>query len=514
MRGPLFYSSVGAIGQNHGVFGVQQPPPQAIVPTGTGAVAFVGQTAWGPSSGDTDNVHACTGMQDALNTFFPLGMGRSYSAYLMLISGSWPTLYGVRVVGNGAARASATLTGGGSSIKVFARWPGTEGNSITATVSAASDGNALHFNLTISVSNSLGTTTEIFQNLNCSNSGTIALPSVDATGLVTNAVLLGYMTITTNGVPTNGTYTFTGGTNGSAVVSTDYVGTQAAGVPNKGLALLESNDLIRHVFVDDPGSTLRSAVNTGMMNHVNYLLDRTGYICGPSGQTTALVQTDVLNYVSTNIVYTDPWVYVYDDNGTKQLVPSNWLAASVGANASPSTSFAWRNLILRKYLGTVVGLEYNRGSTKAANTALGISTIIPFKGGGYAFEAAKVTANATSQATGNWTRTQMGIYIATAVEDSLNADVDQPNVLLNQQQIMMAIDSFLDGLVKNKDVNPNTAPYIQAYSLQPINAANTAASQAAGNFIVAASVKIGSNMERIIFSITYGETVTITPVSS
>lgn len=506
-RGPLFYSSIAAIGQNHGVFGVQQPPPQSIVPSGTGICALVAQMSWGPSAGDTDNVHQAAGQQDFANTYFPLGMNRLASGYLMEISGSWPTLIGVRVIGPNCSRATATLSGGGSSIKCTAKWVGTQGNSMTATVGNATDGNAQHYDLTISVSNAVGTTSEVFRSLNTTNAGTIVLPDT------TFSTLLQSASVTTNGRPTNGTYTFSGASDGTAVASTDYVGTQ--GATDKGFALLEGRDDIRHVFMDDPGSALRAAVNTGLMNHVNFLLDRTGYICGPSGQTAAAVQLDVLNYVSTNIVYTDPWVYVYDDTtGAKQLIPSNWAAATLGANASPSTSFAWRNLILRKFLGTIVGLETNRGTNKATNTGLGISTLMPFKGGGFCFEAAKVTANATSQATGNWTRTQMGIYIASSVEDALISDVDEPNVLLNQQQIMSAIDAFLDGLVKNQNVNPNTAPYISAYALQSIAAANTASSVAQGNFIVAASVKIGSNMERIIFSITYGETVTITPVSS
>lgn len=503
-QGPLFYSSQAAIGQNHGVFGISQPPPQSIVANGTGVVALVGQMSWGPSSGDTDPVVQSAGQQDFLNTFFPMGMDKSKSAYLMERSGAWPTLIIVRVAGSGISRATATS--GGVTLKT--KWPGTEGNKVTATVSDPSDANANHWKLTVSVSDTAGTTSEVFDNINTSAVGAIAVPDL------TNALLLGSITINTNVRPTNGTYTFSGASNGSAIVSGDYIGTQGGGEPNKGFALLEGNDTIRHVWIDDPGSTLRSAVNTGLVDHVNFLQDRTGYICGPSGQTPTAVQTDVLNYVSQNIVYTDPWVYVYDDNGTKQLVPSNFLGASLGANASPSTSFAWRNLILRQYLGTVVGVEFKRGATKAANTALGISTIIPFKGGGYCFEAAKVTAQASSAAQGNWTRTQMGIYIASAVEDSLNSDVDQPNVELNQREIMGAIDSFLGDLVKNQNVNPNTAPYIKAYTLQSINAANTNASLDAGNFIVAANVKIGSSMERIIFSITYGETVTITPVSA
>ena len=505
MRGPLFYSSVAAIGQNHGVFGIQQPPPQSIVPNGTGVVAMVSQMAWGPSSGDTDALYQTTGQQDFLNTFFPLGMDRSKSGYLMEISGAWPTLIAVRVAGVGASRASSTL---GGPVTAQAKWPGTEGNKITLTVAAASDGNTNHFNLTASVSNTAGTTSETFYNLNNTATGAIALPDL------TNAHLLGSLTVNTNTRPTNGTYTLSGASDGSAIAASDYLGTQGGGEPNKGFALLEGNESIRHVWVDDPGSSLRSAVNTGLMNHVNYLQDRTGYICGPSGQSPSAVQTDVLNYVSTNIVYVDPWVYVNDDSGTKQLVPSNFLGASLGSNASPSTSFAWRNLILRKFLGTVVGLETNRGSTKAANTALGISTIIPYKGGGFCFEAAKVTANASSQAQGNWTRTQMGIYIASSVEDALNSDVDQPNVLLNQQEIMGAVDTFLADLKKNQNVNPNTAPYIKDYVLQTIGAANTDASLDQGNFIIAASVKIGSSTERIVFSITYGESVTITPVSA
>lgn len=512
MGGPLFYASVGAIGQNHGVFGVQQPPPQQIIAQGTGVCALVGQTSWGPSAGDPDALYHTSGKQNFFNTFQPLGMNRLNSAYLMALSASYPDLFVVRVTGaTGTARSTSTVNKAGSIalVTLTLKWVGGEGDKVVATTNLASDGNVNHFNLTLSVSSAAGTTSETFENFNVSTFGTVFIPDL------TNSILLGSVTILSNGVPTMGSWLFSGGSTGAAVTSPDYVGTQGAGTPNKGFGLLEGNDTLRHVFSDDPGPALRPAVNTGLLNHVNFLLDRTGYMCGPSGQSTAAVQLDVLSFVSTNVVYTDPWVYVYDDTtGAKQLIPSNFIAASLGANSSPSTSFAWRNLQLRSLMSAIVGIEFNRGTTKASNTALGISTIIPFKGGGFCFEAAKVTAQAASASTGNWTRTQMGIFIASSVEDALQSDVDQPNVLINQQEIMGAIDSFLGDLVKNQNINPNTSPYIKAYTLQTIDAANTQASEDGGNFVVAASIKIGSSMERIIFSITYGETVVITPIAA
>lgn len=500
----LFYSSTSAVGVNHGVFAIERPPPTVISPTGTNVAAIVGQFSWGPMQ----SLYSTANRADFINTFAPLGMSRLSSGYLQVLNSAYPVLKVVRVLGVGAVAATIIIqkTGPVTMVTLTLKSPGTQGNNVVAVTTAADDGNANHFNLTLSVSNAQGTTAEIFRNLNYSGVGT------NSPLTFSNAIFLASVVVNSAGAPLLQQFTASGGTDGAAIAATDYVGTQ--GATDKGIALLEGDNTIRHFFCDDMGVSLRTAVNTGVSSHATYMLDRIGYICGPSGNTATQAQTDVATYQNTNIVYTDPWVFVFDDTtGAKQLIPSNFLAASLGSIVSPSTAFSWRDNTIRKFLVGVVGLESNRGSQKAQNTAVGISTLIPFITGGFCFEAAKVTIAPATPSKANWTRTNIGIYIAASVTSSLASNVDAPNVPLFQQDIINAIDAFLQGMVKNVSINPAGAPYIMGYNLLPTSTSNLPTDAAQGNFTVAANIQTGSSMERIFFSVAYGESVVITAQS-
>ena len=496
----LFVTSIAAIGAAHGVYAVERPPPSIILPAGTGRAGIVGQFSWGPVQIETGpDLNA-----DRTQKFQPLGMSRANSAWLMLKSTSYPELCVVRVLGVGAVAATATVnkTGPTPMLTVTLKFPGSQGDNVVASVMDASDGDPNHFQLQVTVSNAEGTTTDIIDNINFSGVG------ADSVIDFTNAVLIGGITKLAAGSPTRGQVTFSGGTDGAAITANDYVGTQ--GSTDKGISLFEGDPLMRHVYVDDCGNSLRAAVNAGLEAHANYLLDRTVYLSGNSGLSSAGAITDANSYESTNVVYVDPWVYVFDDLGNRQQIPPACFGASLGASVSPSTSFAWRDDSVRRLLSAIQGVVSNRLAQAPQQTLQGISTIVPYSKGGYCFYAAKVTIAPANPAKANWTRTQMGIYIASSVTASLQSDVDAPNVPVNQNDVVTAIDEFLDQLVANKDENPNTAPYILGYTKVPTSDSNTQFSLDSGNFIVERNIKIGSSMERIIFSVQFGETVQIT----
>lgn len=495
---PLYVTSMSQV-TRHGVFPIERIPPTSITPIGTGAACILGQFPWGPSQ----TVYQSTSVADFRNTFAPVGMTRTGSAYLMTLSAAFPTLYGLRTMGATAAAATAALANAVPTTicTVALKYPGTGGNSVVCTVSAADDGDSNHFNLTVSVTSAGGTTADVYKNVNFSGTG------ADSTFPdIANCLLIGSITKNAAGRPSNGSTTCSSGTNGT-IDGTTYVGTQGSG--DKGYAKLETNLNLRHVFHDDCGNSIRATVNAGAKAHAAYMGDRVAYIAGNSGLSASSAQSDVASYRDTNTVYVDVWANVYDDtDGTLRLIPPNGFAASLASQLSPSTSIAWKDDSARRMLRAIVSLESDRGDAAGTNTNLGITTLVPYRTGGFCFEAGKVTSLTSGKT--NLTRTLMGIYIGASIAESIQSYVDAPNVTVNQQDIVSAVDGFLTGLKANKDVNPNGAPFIVDFSITPVATSNSQASIDAGNFIVETNVKIGSSMERIFPSIQYGETVKVT----
>lgn len=495
----MIFVSSEAAALRHGVYAQERTPPATIQATGTGVVGIVGQFPWGPMQ----QVVEPTGTKELLNMYGPRGMTLTGKGYLSLIGKGFPSLRIVRALGTTAAKATATLieTGPTSIATVTAKYEGAEGNNIDCVVSNASDGDADHFNLTVTVTGASGTTTDYFFNLNYSGTG------ADSTPTYTDKLLVSAITKLASGRPDNGTYSMSAGSDGT-VAASDYVGT--AGSPDKGLSLFEDYSEIRHVCVDDPGNTLRAAVNAGIKAHVDLMTDRIGYINGNSGVTTiASVGTDAATYASDRVVYVDPWPYIYDDvDAAEQLVPPAPFAASVCAQMSPSTSPAWKATEVKKLLGAIVRLETPRGNASSTNTTAGVMTIVKEKSG-YAFEAGVLTVAPSNPSLKRISRRRIGDYIAISFVDSVRELVDAPNVEVNQVSLVAALTKFMDTLVRNKGNDPNHTPHVIAYQILDLAGVNSADDIASGKFTIPLNVRTSAGMEKIFLSIQFGENVVI-----
>lgn len=494
----LFLTSTSAA-TRHAVYAIERSAPATIQATGATQVAFVEQFPWGPDG----EIYTVTSVRDFIEKFAPGGMSRTGAGYLSVIGKAWPVLKIVRVLGTGAAAATATLSDAVPTqiLTLTLLYKGVAGNSVTWTVSDATDGDANHFNLEVSISTTLGTTTDKFENLNYSATGTQSTPSF------TTTKLLGGITKVATGRPANGTGSFTTGSDGT-VAPTDYVGTQ--GAADKGVALFEADKGIDLVLTGDPGNTLRAAVNAGLKAHADYMTDRIAFINGNSGMTSSAAITDVASYRSVRVCYIDCWAYQADDvDATLQLVPPAPFAASVAANLSPSTSFSWKSSTVQRLLSSVSKLETARGDAAYTQELAGICTLQKEDNGGYSFECAVNTYAPTDPSKKSYKRTRMAHYIAKAVVSSLREFVDSPNVAFNQQDEVNAVDTFLDGLKKNAKTNPNALPHIVDYSVRTLSDFNTQASIDAGEFTIPADIKISSDQSKIFFSIKISETVTV-----
>ncbi len=496
----LFVQSTAAA-TRHAVYAIERQPPASVRADGAAVAAIVEQFPWGP-----EGLYTSEGVRDFIDKYAPGGMNRTGAGYMSVIGKAWPVLKIVRVLGTGAAIAAATLDDGAGTpediITLGLKYKGAAGNSVTWTVSAATDGDANHFNLSVSITSGYGTTTDKLENVNFSGVGSDTIPSF------AGMKLLGSITKLNDGRPENGTGSFTGGSDGT-VASSDYVGTQ--GSADKGIALLESEKSVDLVMTGDPGNSLRAAVNAGLAAHADFTADRISFINGNSGITAAAARTDVANYRSFRVCYIDCWAYQRDDvDGTERLVSPAPFAASTAANLSPSTSFSWKSVNAQRLNSSISRLEASRGDAAYANELAGICTLQREETGGYTFEAAVVTAAPLNPAKRKYKRTRMAHYIAKAVVSSLREYIDSPNLDFNQQDEVNAVQDFLDTLKRNASTDPNNLPHIVDFGMRPLKDFNTTQSIDDGAFTIPADVKISSDQEKIFFSLQIGETVKVT----
>src|SRR6187399_1454919 len=149
----------------------------------------------------------------------PAGMPRTGSAYLSTIQKGFPLLYVARVLGASAAKASYTLQDTAvDTLTVEGKYKGADGNAIDVEVTDATDGDNNHFNMTVFVEGATGRTEDTFENLNYSGVGADSVPAL------TSKLLVGAITKVASGRPDNGTYSMTGGANGT-INAARYVGT-------------------------------------------------------------------------------------------------------------------------------------------------------------------------------------------------------------------------------------------------------------------------------------------------
>ena len=495
---PVFITSTSAASL-HGVYAIERQPPTTIRATGTGTVALVEQFPWGPDTA----ISTISDFKTFLDTFAPAGSSHIGPGYLAVFGKSFPVLKIWRVLGPSAAAATCTInkTGPAALVTVTLKYKGTTGNSVTATTTAATDGDTNHFNLLVTLSGASGVTIDKFENLNFSAVGTVSTPDCS------KCLLVGSFAAASTGTPLIGTTAFASGLDGT-VTSAEYVGTAGAG--DKGIAKFEGDRTVDFIMTADPGSALRPAVNAGLVAHADLMTDRIAVINHDSGQTSAQVRTDVASYRSLRAAYVDVWGYVRDDvDGTLRLVAPSAFFASVAASISPSTSPAWKNTVVKNLLRNIVSLETSRGADAYQNTLAGVCTLQAETLGGFTFEAAVNTNAPVSPAKKSLKRTRMGHYVARSVTSSLRESTDAPNVPVVQQDEVTAVINFMEGLVSNATVDPINRPHILGYVMRDLKAYNTPTSLANGDFVIPVDFKISPDQERVYLSLSYGETVDV-----
>lgn len=498
--GSVWISSPAAA-RRHGAYAYQRVAPGTVKAVGTSVAAVVGQFPWGPDH----QVVTPADTKTFLQTFAPAGMSRVGSGYLACLGKAFPTLKVVRVTASsGAVAAHAHCVESATQVcTITLNSVGTAGNDVKWTVSNASDGNADHFNLDVYVTGATGTTTDSFRNVNLH---TAPYTTVDCTG----KILVASVVKDADGRPDNASaQSFSEGADGS-VAAADYVGTAGSG--DKGLAVLEGDSSVRHVFDDHAFTATGTAtVNAGLKAHAILMGDRLAYVAADASQTLGQVKTLANGFAEERVVMTDPWVYIKDDTtGAEHKVPANSFAASVACQTSPSTSIAWKASEVGTMLSGIVRLETNRGNGAADNTDAGVVTVIEEENGGFRFEAGVNTLAPTDPSKKNITRTRMGDYIAVSYISSIRGFVDAPNVAETWALETGMLQKFMDGLKRNVKSDPDHTPFVVDYAIGNLSADNSEQDVDSGKFTIPLSVKIGASQEQIFLAVTHGEGVSFT----
>lgn len=496
----LFVSSLSSI-RRHGVNGIFRRPPTVIAPVGNGVAAIVAQFAWGPDQALTVPADEA----EFLAMFAPDGMSHLTSGYLAVLGKGFPTLKIVRVLASGKAKATAPLPGAGAIVQldVTLKYNGTAGNSVIVTVAAASDGVADHCNISVTVTDARGSTTDLFTNVD--NTAVTFVPPDCSQAKLTGSIARHSTNVLR---PTNGSVTCSGGADGT-ITAAEYVGTPGAG--NLGMALLETDKSISAVFTDDPGDSLRSAVNTGLLAHAISCGNRMAFLQGPKGQTVTAAKSDKAGYTASRWgYYCGQWAYVKDDvTGAQQYSPLASFAASMACQLSPSTGIAWKASEAGDMLVNVIGIDMDWGQGVSDAEDAGILAAEMEESGGYRFEADCTMATPADPTLKLGTDTRMAIYIASSFARATRSYCDGPNVPFDQVAIVGALQTFMDDLKGAANNDPEHTPFVLDYNIDPLASVNSRSSLANGFFLVPLNYQTGPQMSHIVLSLQGGVGVTI-----
>jgi phage tail sheath protein FI len=160
-------------------------------------------------------------------------------------------------------------------------------------------------------------------------------------------------------------------------------------------------------------------------------------------------------------------------------------------------------------LSGIHDLEFDRGNGAADNSDHGVATIIREENGGFSIEAGVLTVAPLDPARRNHTRTRMGDYAAVSMVRSSRSFIDAPNVPSNQQAVVTMVQTFMERLTAAQKSDPNHTPHCLAYAIPPLSEFNAQGDLDAGQLTVPVDMKTSSGIEKLFFSVLFGESVQV-----
>lgn len=502
-----------------GIYGQFQREIGAVKQVGTGRVVMLCQLPWGPVGLDSDgSIPSFVSPKAFRDKFAPGGFTRTGAAYALATQFPWADLKVIRVLAADAVKATTNLqkTGPANCVGVTVKYFGAEGNGITYVVAAASDGVANHFNLTVTKTNSSTgkNTVEKYTNVDSDQAAGTYWTNLKPDGGA-DSVLTGGFVKTDAGRPVNGTYTTTAGSNGSAIVASDYIGTPSS--PDKGVSLCETDPDVSFIFATDVSSGILATVNAGLAAHQALMNDRRQPILGGlSNETATTAKTNSALNQGDQVFYVNGFGKLVDEDSTGDTypmieVPLTGVVAGLAAILQPHVSVAIKDKQFTKFCKPIKGLTVGPfpESTLADLEKNGVIAFQKNSDGVFSPYCDVATDKVTPMFVSRMRRFIM-FSIGNALEDYRNTVNADP---IQEEERSLA-SNFLRDLVQNgKGDDVLFKPAVKAAALLPEEAANTTASEDAGDYAVPYEVKLFSDQKRIILRGLIGTTVTLSVAS-
>lgn len=461
-----------------GVFVIEQAPPVVIEGVSNGRIGICLQSEWGPLS----TVVEPESGDDLLNIFFPAGSARTSTGYYAMRGrkkGVWSI---VRVLGASSAAAAKTITGTGGNTVITAKFHGTTGNSISCAQTDATDGVSTHKKLTFTLTNSVtGTTTEIYDNVSCDDSVALSV-DVSQSILLASIVVAGAQTAW----PANATASLTGGSDGSAVIASEY---------DTALTLLDLEDDVRVLVADGVADSILDGVNDFLVAHAVATSDRMTVLQGDPDNTWAEVQTGVATsadtYRNKRVIYSGAWVDISNDAGISVISPFATMIATALVNKEPQESHAWWADEVTDFYAAIQSIHavFSTASESIQGDATeqGICLPIRLPSGKYAALHDRTTSLTLADRFA--TTRRIKDFFAKSWKNAMTTNVNGPNIESRQNEIVMASHTFFDEQVQGGRL-------LKGYSID-VTSANTPTSIGQGKFKVKLNGTNPSVMEKI-----------------
>lgn len=487
---------------------VQIVAPQNYLINGvpTGRIGVVGTAAWGPT-----NQPVIIGDMPSYVLAFGAPVARKFDMGTHVATAVQQGAQDFRCVRvTDGTDVAASSTGVSTCITFAAKYTGSLGNNITVQIATGSK--AASFKAIIGVP---GGQPEVYDNITGSGNAfwvNLANAINKGAGVLRGASNL---VVATAGVgttlPSAVTCTFTGGTDGNGVTSSNVVGVDTT--PRKGLYALRGQGCSLLVMSDLDDSTQWTTVDGVAQFEGMYAIQT-----GPSGDTISNAVTTKatagLDDWSSKLLFGD-WILWNDPflGQARYVSPQGFVAGRL-ANLSPERSG------LNKILYGVAGSQKSNSTAATYSTAeltaliqAGIEVVTNPGAGGVAYWCPRVGHNSSSNAAvqgDNYTR--MTNFIAATLNAGMGVYVGE---VINQElafNVKSTLTSFLMALVGQgllgQDVDDGGLPFSVICDIGP-GTNNPPERTKLGYFVANVQVQYQAINEKFIVNMEGGQTVTV-----
>lgn len=401
-------------------------PAPSIRAAAVGIVGAVGQSNRGPVGVPT-RVSSFSEWIRKFGDYNSAQAGEGYMFMYNLFRAGASQVDFVRVTDG--AQTAATATVSGSTYRLTT--PGAWGNGVTLTVAASS---VTGF-VTLMFAN--GSETYTYENVTFANASDPNYVGTILGNALTNDDFVEITTAAT-GTPVAGTYSFTGGSNGSvqgtALTDAAYVGTNATGGLT-GLVALEADPDPEIIVCSRSNAVVAAAINS----HVNLatVTPRLGILALASGTVVSTMVTQMQTLSNDRCVMTYPWLQILNPiNNRKEFHnPTSFYAgllASLQYHISPS----------RNQINNIIGTE--RALTRSDIDTLSASRVSPIALiSGFGFCVMNGYTTSSNPSLMNVTRRRAVNFLGKTFERGLQNFVSKPHTPELRLSVVTALGNVL-----------------------------------------------------------------------